>query len=92
MPCYCDYDPADIWDERRRIARKIWRCYECQEPIDIGDEYVDIAALSEGSWNHYRVCECCAEDWDRLTNLGHCKLMGGLAETIDEAYRFAGVM
>ena len=89
MSCTCDYDPADIWEEKHRVARKAWTCYECREPIEPGDAYVDIAALYDGSWDHYRICECCDEDWSRLTELGHCKLLGDLAETIDEAYRSA---
>lgn len=86
MSCYCDYDPCDIWDEKTRVARKRWACYECGEPIEIGDEYTDIAQLYEGSWDHFRICDCCTEDWENLVNAGHCKLLGELQETLESAY------
>lgn len=48
VSCYCDYDPADIWKEVKRRARKTYTCYECREKIEPGDEYVYISTLSEG--------------------------------------------
>lgn len=29
MSCECDYDPADVWIETPRKARKEYVCYEC---------------------------------------------------------------
>lgn len=81
MSCYCDYDPADVWNEKKRVARKTYTCYECREKIEPGDEYVYISYLAEGSWSHHRICEYCEHDWKVVRDAGHCYLLGGLQET-----------
>jgi len=78
VSCYCDYDPSDVWDERKRKARKEHVCYECREKIEKGDEYVYITSLSDGSWWHYKICEYCEHDWKIVREAGHCYLIGGL--------------
>jgi len=86
MSCYCDFDPADIWNERNRRARKQYTCYECREKIEPGDEYVYISTLAEGRWSHYRICDCCEEGWKILREAGHCYLIGGLQEAWEQLY------
>ena len=86
MSCYCDFDPVYVWDERERVARKTYQCYECNEPIEPGDDYVYISMLWEGQWWHSRICDCCQADWKQLIAMGHCQELGGLSEAIEEAY------
>ena len=85
--CYCD-DVSTIWNEKRVVARKEHVCYECGEKIEKGDEYVRIGSLFDGRWDTYKICEYCDHDWGVLRKLGYCQLVGGLAETWDEAYRY----
>ena len=86
MGCYCDYDPSDIWDEKIRKARKEHTCAECNNTINVGEEYTDIAQLSDGSWDHFRLCEFCTHDWRVARDAGHCFLIGGLAETWEDMW------
>ena len=89
MSCYCDYDPADVWDERRHRARKAHKCYECNETIDPGDDYIRISYLSEGQWGHHKMCEYCEHDWQVVRDAGHCYLVGGLAEAWEDMWQYA---
>lgn len=87
MFCYVD-DPCDVWHERWLTARKEHRCDDCNEPITRGERHVRISALSDGSWDHYRLCEYCQQDWTDLQELGVCKLIGGLSEAKEWAYEW----
>ena len=87
MSCYCDADGmSDVWTEDKRKARKEYKCSECQEKIEKGDEYIYISSLYDGSWSHSRLCEYCKHDWDYLMNVGHCMVIGFLEESWKEHY------
>jgi hypothetical protein len=87
MSCYCDYDPAIIWNERCYKARKQYKCCECKNVIEVGEDYIDIAALSEGKWEHMKMCEYCRHDWKVVTDAGHCYLVGNLAECWEDIWK-----
>lgn len=78
--CYCDYEPATIWDETWRRARKTHKCCECGSGIKPGNLYQIVASLYEGRWDHYKTCEPCADLRDAL-NAVSCPLMLGLDES-----------
>ena len=84
MSCYCDADPADVWNEKRRKARKNHVCSECGETIEPKEEYTYISCLSDGDWGTFKLCEYCEHDWEVLVKAGHCQLIGGL----EEAWRY----
>lgn len=92
MSCYCDFDPADVWNERNRRARKPHRCYECGDTIEIGEDYLYISYLFDGKWSHHKLCDGCEECWKILREAGHCLLIGGLQETWEETYQYAPKM
>lgn len=64
----CDYDDegSDVWNEKRRKARREHRCYACQETIRVGDIYQHTTSLYEGSWDTWRHCLRCVAMLDAL--------------------------
>ncbi len=45
--CSTDFDPAVLWHETLRKARKPHECYECGLPIPVGRHYVNTVAIQE---------------------------------------------
>ena len=86
MSCVCDGEPADIWDEKVRKARKVWTCDECLEEIQKGEEYTSISYLADGYWTSIQLCEYCKHDWAQLEKLGHCMEVGTLKEAWKEQW------
>jgi hypothetical protein len=86
MSCSCDGEPAEIWEETERKARKEWKCYECGEKIEKGETYTQIKSLICGYWSNHRVCEYCMHDWGVLVKAGHCMELGGLTEAWAELW------
>jgi hypothetical protein len=54
-----DCELPTLFDRRLRVARKVHACCECRHPIVPGEKYHDTKGLWDGSWERYRVCECC---------------------------------
>lgn len=88
MMCLDDGDEADVWCERRRRARKRWRCCECGAPIPVGCEYIRVTLLADGVWSGgQQHIECC-ELWllvqvDLCGNEG-LHYLGGLEDELRE--------
>lgn len=57
--CVCDYDPSDVWEESKPVARVRHRCTECGGPILPGERYDRVASLYDGAWSHYKTCPRC---------------------------------
>lgn len=83
-----DGDPADVWIERRRRARKQWKCVECRAPIPPGCAYIETSYLSDGSWGRDRSHVECDALWDfvwkELCDMNGLKMLGGLSDEIGE--------
>jgi hypothetical protein len=59
--CYCDAEPAKVWDANYVTARKPWTCVECRRPIAKGERHERVGALHDGSWSTYRTCLGCVD-------------------------------
>lgn len=61
--CMTDYDPAVVYRQEMRTARKPWQCTECHRTIQPGERYSFVAAMWEpgGRWSSIRTCGHCAE-------------------------------
>lgn len=84
--CSYDYDPADVYSEKIRKARKKHTCCECGEDIHTGEKYEDVSGLWEGHWESFKTClpclrirrDVCCSSW----------LFGELREVIQETFGF----
>lgn len=52
-------DPAEIWRETRRKARKKHQCFECRRTIPRGVYYWHWHGIQDGRPFRYKVCELC---------------------------------
>lgn len=63
MGCSCicsfDYDPASVYHEKIRKARKEHICCECRETIKPGEKYEHVSGCWDGSWSTYKTCLVC---------------------------------
>lgn len=67
IDAHSDDDPADLWYEKIRSARKAHRCCECGDAIQPGEQYEYAWGLSEGSWWSAKTCLIC-----RRIRRDHC--------------------
>lgn len=92
--CNTDYDPADVWTETTRRARKQHKCSECYRPIPAGRHYVHITYLAEGKWHVHRMhaeCDALATFIEDQVCGGHGAILtGGLSEEIAELNEYDG--
>src|SRR5438270_4402360 len=56
-----DGDPAEVFTQENRKARKQYECCECARTIRIGETYQICKMMYEGQWDTYRTCLICAE-------------------------------
>ena len=54
-------DPAAVWNEQERTARKRHRCDECSRIIEPGTRYVNIGVVNDGSAYSIKQCIECTE-------------------------------
>ena len=59
--CYCDLEPCDVYNERRRKANKEHRCAECHKTIRKGQTYIVLNSLFEGVWSTVKRCIQCQQ-------------------------------
>lgn len=83
-----DGDPADIYAERLRRARRRYECEECGGPIPAGVKYIHVTCLSEGSWSYGRQHVECCEIW-QFVQIVLCgseglRYVGGLRDELRE--------
>ena len=57
--CDAHLEPAQVWRERWRTARKGHACYACHEPINPGDRYHFTSWVFDGSAGSYKHCARC---------------------------------
>lgn len=81
------------WKRRRPVARKAYKCYECERPIPKGERYVYLFAVtSDGyvdTFSTHVACEDLRGFIEDVVCGGHGGvLMGRLAEEIDEAGQY----
>lgn len=58
--CSCeDAEPARLYFERYRRARKLQPCSECDVPIQRGSWYLEITMLHEDVWHYDKQCLLC---------------------------------
>ena len=87
--CECDADgTCDVYDQRTVKARKAWRCDECRETIEVGEDHERIDLLFDGAWGHLRICQYCNHDNELLRKMGFCISLGEgeLANAWSEAW------
>ena len=65
MECSCliDHgygDRASFSREDWVRARKVHKCCECDEPIQIGERHERVGGVWDGEWSTYRTCSVCA--------------------------------
>ena len=78
---------ADVWYERRRRARKRWRCCECGAPIPVGCEYIRVTYLADDHWSGGRQHIECLEMWLLVQKDlcgGGLRYLGGLEDELRE--------
>lgn len=62
MDCFCDYEPASIYNATRvKAARKEHRCYECARTIKPGESYESVFAVWEGEAQTVCTCSHCLD-------------------------------
>ena len=52
------YEPCNV---DRRIARRNWRCCECDRFISPGASYEHVRGCMDGRWYTHRTCPLCVE-------------------------------
>lgn len=58
--CYVD-DPAEVWNETERTARKSHRCCECGGHIPAGRRYLYFSGIHDGTpFSEHMHAECAA--------------------------------
>lgn len=56
-----DEEPAKVFSETVRVARKPHRCCECDETIPAGARYEYATGCWDGSWSTFKTCLSCVE-------------------------------
>lgn len=97
--CYCDYEPADVYKTKRRMARTAHRCDECNKEISPGEIYEHAAMSYDGYWSTYRTCvhclsirdlmeaSCCCFCW------AHSNMLDDVKEELDHnGHKMPGLM
>lgn len=77
--CYDDNEPAAVYEEQWRTARKQHKCCECAGEISKGSDYQFISMLQGGTWYKYKTCEPCADLRESLEYVD-CPYYEGLSE------------
>ena len=82
--CNTDYDPADLYQQSVRRARKEHRCAECYRRIEAGETYRYVFGVWSGVSSSYHVCQHCniALLWLVAECIGF--MHGGIKEEIHE--------
>ena len=89
--CYCDYDPATIYSKRIVKARKVYRCEECPNRIQIGERYEYVFGVWEGYASQFKTCSDCTDLRQWVTNnvpcfcWAHGNMREDAREAIEEA-------
>lgn len=60
-PLSNDGDGPSCFTESIRKARKEHQCYECRDPIKIGERYEYVSGIWDGRADSFKTCLLCAE-------------------------------
>jgi len=84
--CYCDYEPATIYNPTRPKARKVHVCDECHTNIQPGDRYENVFGVWDGQANTFKTCIHCLSLRDHIQSIASCFCFahGGLSSDIRE--------
>jgi hypothetical protein len=84
--CYCDYDAPAFYVQETRKARKQHRCYECNGPIFVGEQYSHIVAKWD-SVETVKTCPPCFNvyQWTKNNVPCICPMHGDLMDSCQEA-------
>lgn len=90
MSCYCDYDPATIYNPPKMVrAAKQHICDECGCTISKGETHEYVSYLYEGQWSSPRTCQGCLDvmAWvgAHIPCFLECRTHGDMLERADEA-------
>lgn len=59
IDCFCDYEPASVYEAKDHIARKQHKCTECNRPIWPGEVYEKVWAIWEMEPTTCKTCIRC---------------------------------
>ncbi len=84
--CMIDLEPAEVWRETNRTARKEHRCSCCQRGIYPGERYMVHFSVFEGSATSEKCCGQCESDRADFANAhdGTLCTPGFLVEMLSE--------
>jgi hypothetical protein len=91
MDCYCDYEPADVYQATVRKARKEHSCDECGGKIISGDKYENVFGVWEGTSSTWKTCQHCRDIRTWVQNnvpclcWAHGNTMQDCRDAVDEA-------
>jgi hypothetical protein len=75
IQCYCEPAGCDeyceVWVKTYHVARKEYRCVECQDAIKPGERYQKIFSIFQGDIGIFKTCAFCAAEWERVLKLPH---------------------
>ena len=91
IDCYCDYDPASVYDVRTVRARKTYHCAECPNIIKVGESYEYTFGVWDGDYGTFRTCQDCVDrrQWVKNNVPCFCWAHGNLREDILSAIEYA---
>lgn len=89
--CACDYDPAEFYAARVRMARKEHKCDECAGWIQPGEKYEAVIGKWEGCMGTFKTCEHCVNirRWTKNNVPCLCWSHGNTIEDCKEAVQEA---
>jgi hypothetical protein len=56
-----DFESCDFYEAKIHVARKAYRCEECQEEIKPGQRYERVSAKYDGEFDCLKTCLICCE-------------------------------
>lgn len=98
MDCFCDYEPAIIYNRATRKARKPHRCDECGGNIAVGQYHEVVDAMWDRSigFETARTCSLCLDLRKFVTASvpcfcwAHGNMLEDARDTVQDAYERAG--
>lgn len=80
MGCYCDWDSTpSVHRKAWHKAKKEYKCCECGQAINAGQDYQKAVGVWEGNFSTYKSCERCADLREALSEIS-CPTYKGLKE------------
>jgi hypothetical protein len=80
--CDCDFDPPEFCQVSSPKARKKYRCVECLNTIEPGEQYERTVGKWEGEFSTQRTCFRCV-DLRNLLDLD-CWVFGNLVDDVSQ--------